>query len=458
MNLSVETKRFAMPLFWVVAVALGYAITRNQGVVATVAAVAMLVVLATVFKPEDLILGAAVLLPFRVLESLVPISRGGVTIADAFLLAFIVSALARKRVHPGRRVSTIVVIVLVALIAVGTASLLAGGFYGVGIRKVGRIAVICLSFYAALRSLDARDAERAAGAFVISSALSSIVALGFTLRAAAVPGVGVLRLWGGVEDPNHMSVVLAAAFVIALAWRPKGVPPGVWMGSSILLLFAQAASLSRGGAGALAAGVIVMLALAAWARFRGRQVGVLTRSGALLVLLAAGAALAATFVPPDLTGAAVLRYQGILDPTTDATGSLRLRIWEAGGRMLAASPILGVGPGAFGLALVASGAFTVPWEAHSSLVEIAVETGYLGIGVVALALVVGGILSVRSFIAAVRDPSVSIERISLASGLVGAAGGTIVGGITLSNVLYQPLLATMIVLLIATLAHQEEVS
>jgi O-antigen ligase len=221
------------------------------------------------------------------------------------------------------------------------------------------------------------------------------------------------------------------------------------------MLVAQVASLSRGGGAAFAVGLGVLVLLTVYARFFGRQMGLWTRSGALLVLLASAAALGAAFLPADIAGSAAVRYQGILNPTTDATGAFRLRLWDAGYRMLAQSPFLGVGPGAFGLALVASGAFSVPWEAHSSLVEIAVETGYVGLLVVGLALVVGALYSAAAFNAASRDGSVEIGRVALASGLMASAAAIVTGGFSLSNILYQPLFATTIVLLIATLARQE---
>lgn len=454
MNLSANAQRSLVAVFWAVAAILGYAITRSPEIAVSAAVVAVLLVMAALLTPAQLVILAVTLIPFRVIESLLPIIRGGVTLADGFLLAFVVSALARKRVFAGRRVSPLLVVVIVALVAVGAISMFNSGFYGVGVRKLGRIAVIGLTFLAASHSLGSRDAERAAGAFVLSAAASSIVALGFTLRAAVIPGIGVLRLWGGVEDPNHVSVVLAAALLIAVAWRPTWVPRWLWLASSLLILVGQAASLSRGGAAALAVGLGVLILVTLYARFLGRRLGLWSRSGALLLVLASIAALGAAFIPADFTGAAVLRYQGILDPQTDATGALRFRLWNAGFAMLANSPILGVGPGAFGLALVASGAFTSPWEAHSSIVEIAVETGYLGAGIVVLALIVGGWLSLRSFGTTCRDDLVSDESVALSSGLVACAAAIIVGGASLSNILYQPLFASIIVMLIATLTSQ----
>ncbi|NTU70237.1 MAG: hypothetical protein HGB10_00195 [Coriobacteriia bacterium] len=443
-----------MPAMWVLAAALGYWVTQSSAIVVTSIAVAVLLVLAAVFRPGQLLAVAAVLIPFRVVEVLLPISRGGITTADGFLIAFMISALLRPRPIPRRHVPTVAVVAVLILVAVGLASMIHGGFYGVGIRKVGRIVVIATTFIAAARSVTYKDARIAASALVISSGLSAIVALGFTARAANAPGVVVLRLWGGVEDPNHMSVVLAAAFLIALAWRPGGMPVWVWLWSSLLMLVGQVASLSRGGGLALVVGMVVLVGLTMYARSRGRPMGLWSRTGALLILLATTGALAVAFVPPELTSSAVVRYQGILNPTSDATGAFRIRLWEAGARMLAASPLLGVGPGAFGLALVATGAFSLPWEAHSSIVEIAVETGYLGAAAVVGCLLVGGALAGKAVLSAVSDTAVSDERVALSAGLLAAGAAVIMGGASLSNILYQPLFALIVILIIGTLGRQ----
>lgn len=452
-----DAKRAVMPMFWLTAVALGYAVTQNQTLAVTFGAAAVLVTLALSLKPGTLLVCVAILIPFRVVEAFVPIIRGGVTMADGFLVAFVLSALVRRRAFSSRRVSAMVVALLVAVIFVGLASIVNGGFYDVGVRKVGRVAVIFLSYLAAMRSLGREEAIRAAKVFVIACAASAVVGLAFMARSVGVPGVDLLRLWGGVEDPNQMAVVLGAAFVLALAWRPRDVPGGLWLGCTLMLLVAQLASVSRGGASAFAAGVLLVLILALWARLSGRSPSVFSRSGGILVLFAAAVGLGTAYIPSTITGTAVLRYQGLLNPTADATGAFRIRLWEAGGRMLAQSPVLGVGPGAFGLALVATGSFTQAWEAHSSIVEIAVETGYMGAGLVAVALGAWSVLAGRAYSRAIRTLDVPNESVSLASGLMGATGAVIVGGASLSNVLYQPLFAMLIILSIAVLAGQERV-
>jgi O-antigen ligase len=449
-------RRLLTAVPFAVAVAVGCAIAVRQDVVTTVAALAALVVLAVVFTPEQLLVFAAVMIPFRVVDSFIPVTRGGVTLADGFLFAFTLSVLARRRGSSSSRVPVMAAGVVLALLVVGSVSMFYGGFYVVGLRKLGRILLVGLSFVAARRYLDVKQAERVAKTFVVASGASAIAGLALMARAAGAVDVGLIRLWGGVEDPNHMSVVLAAAILLALAWRPRGITPSAWTGIILAMLIAQVASLSRGGALALGVGLATMVGVAIYARFHGRDLGVFGRSGISLIVLGGTGAAAVSLIPPQFTDVALVRYQGLWNPQTDPTGALRLNIWNAGFKMLARSPLLGVGPGAFGAALVASGAFAVPWEAHNSFVEIAVETGYLGLAAVFLALIVGAVLAIGAMGRVVAESAVDDAHVSLSTGLLAACVCAIAGGFSLSNILYEPLFVAIVILLIACLSARQE--
>jgi len=68
----------------------------------------------------------------------------------------------------------------------------------------------------------------------------------------------------------------------------------------------------------------------------------------------------------------------------DASNTLRLQIWQAGGRMFLDHPILGVGPGQFPTAFgtIYSGNVHGAWmEPHSLLLQVTCELGLVGLGI-----------------------------------------------------------------------------
>jgi O-antigen ligase len=170
--------------------------------------------------------------------------------------------------------------------------------------------------------------------------------------------------------------------------------------------------------------------------------------GVFVAMCLVGAAV--FIVSPTTIALVTYRYGGLANPTVDPTGMLRLRIQEAGLKALAESPVLGVGPGAFPDAIVVSGAFVRGWVAHNSLLEVLVETGYVG-GSALVALLLWGLWAairfLRRLVGSGRDQG---RVVQMTAGLIAAYVAGIVGSLFLSNVLYEPAFGLVAIMLVGT--------
>jgi hypothetical protein len=153
---------------------------------------------------------------------------------------------------------------------------------------------------------------------------------------------------------------------IVLAW-----------GTAFVLVLSVVVSLSRGGVVAVSVGLAAFVLLRLWARGASR----LSPRG-LLVLTALLLTIAIAFVsllPPD-TRARVISLGSV---TSEASGSYRIAVWRDTRRLIASSPLVGSGFGAYADALrrfrTAAGEVDVE-HAESDVLEAVAEGGAIAAG------------------------------------------------------------------------------
>ena len=279
------------------------------------------------------------------------------------------------------------------------------------------IATLALAAAPALRErrllLRATVAIVAGGAAV---ALYGLVArLVFPDRIYGVFRVPTVSPFGPFVSKNHFAgyVELAALLAVGLASgladearRDKGFLSWIesrrakWVvlawGVAFVLVLAVLVSLSRGGVVALSAGLLAFVLLRLWSRGPSRLAprGVL----ALLVLLVAGGAAVVWILPAD----ARVRVASLGAVTSETSGYYRLAVWRDTRRLVASSPLVGSGFGAYEDALrrfrTASGEVAVE-HAESDVLEALAEGGALAaLGLLWLVggLVLSGLRAARS--------------------------------------------------------------
>ncbi len=230
------------------------------------------------------------------------------------------------------------------------------------------------------------------------------------------------RVAGPIGDPNDLAFFLLAALPLALVVRRPGWRPGVWDLATVLIAIALLGTFSRGAL----IGLVVMLVVAALARQISLQqlTGVL---GSLLVLTALVVALFPDLVTESLTAKDAVADQNIAE---------RLQLWEAAGEMTLDAPLLGHGPGSFGveherwleqLPVSATSDLDV---AHQTYLEVAAEVGVVGLAAF-VALLVAGLRG--AWRAWRRDGS------PLASAVFSALVGTMTAAFFLSEQFFLPL-------------------
>ena len=153
-------------------------------------------------------------------------------------------------------------------------------------------------------------------------------------------------------------------------------------GAALVLVLTVLVSLSRGGVVSLSAGLGFFLLVRLWAR-RSK----LSPRGLLVVLSLT--ALAAVTVASLLPSEARARVVSLGAVTSEASGSYRLAVWRDTTRLIASSPLVGSGFGAYEDALrrfrTAAGEVAVE-HAESDVLEAIAEGGLLGaFGMLALA-------------------------------------------------------------------------
>jgi O-antigen ligase len=267
---------------------------------------------------------------------------------------------------------------------------------------------------------------------LITSAVAGATAAGAGAIYSLLAG-GAARATGPLADPNDLAFVLVMAVPLLVAVR-RG-PLAVL--AAVVLVGGAAATFSRGGALALAAAVVWLLAR------RALSVRVL---GVALAGIAVAVVIATQVAGPALSRA--LHEKSFIAESNVDTRELR---WQAAARMLTDHPVLGVGPGGF-RAEYAGASHNAEIDeqtpvAHNMFLEVAAELGLPAfaafVGLVAVALV-----------AAERVPRDRDAMVALQAATVAVA----VAATFLSEQYYLPLWLLVALAVAAELRHRTEKS
>ncbi len=249
------------------------------------------------------------------------------------------------------------------------------------------------------------------------------------LATRAASGEVVDRFYGTLLEepvgyPNALGVLAAVGVVIGVGLEHPGVVGRALRGSAAFLVLVLGLSGSRGGALALALGLVTLVALGAPRARAGtalRAVGILLvggaaweaavwtdAGGAQLVVLGAAVWVAAalevdlshvperaTFASLGLAAAAVAVALAVLQPV-DTTTSFRTAYWGAALEEAQARPLLGSGAGTFHLTWERRGSDGLfVRDAHSLYVEALSELGPVGLVLTVLLVIVPVAAAIR---------------------------------------------------------------
>lgn len=254
--------------------------------------------------------------------------------------------------------------------------------------------------------------------------------------AAVAAGYGLWRFLSGtvdraagpISEANTFAYVLLTALPLAiyLATQSAGRARRLWWLAAGLLLIASAATLSRGAA--VGFGALTVWALATR---RVRVGGALASLIAIVVMLAGAFALYGPLINERL------QQKGNI---AAANVSSRKALWNAALQMAADHPVLGVGPGRYGIEsanyITDDPIDLVNPYAHNSYLEVLAETGLPGLLAFGAFLLAGLGLARRARHRALDDGDRSLA--ALASALEGSMVVAIVSALFLSVQITPP--------------------
>jgi putative inorganic carbon (HCO3(-)) transporter len=287
--------------------------------------------------------------------------------------------------------------------------------------------------------IDVAATEVPIRALLVAAVAGATVAGAGALYSLVVAGAS--RATGPLADPNDLAFVLVSALPLLAAARPPGPAPRhaiVVTIAATVLVAGAAATFSRGGALALAAAV-------AWLVLRRALSPRVLAAAAVALVVAAGAV--ALLAGPHLVRS--LQEKSFIAGSNVDTRELR---WQAAARMLAESPVLGVGPGGFRAGYAAASRNAEIAEqtpvAHNMFLEVAAELGLPAFGLF-LALIAVAVVASERVLRSTGDrgPMAAVQASLVAVG---------VGAIFLSEQYYLPLWLLVAVAVAAALrAHGE---
>lgn len=285
---------------------------------------------------------------------------------------------------------------------------------------------------------------------VLSTYVSPHVALGAMAVSATAAGTGAIwsfvalgetRASGPMEDPNDLAYALTAAIpILAIVFGSRGrstlLRVFAWLGVLICGVGA-AATVSRGGA-------LAMAALVVWAVVYRRIVS--PRVAVLGALAAAGAALVVWTVAGNVVIQALTEKDHIGSYNVDT----RLSRWQGALRGLADEPWLGMGPGGalarYGINSSWAEMDTPTAATHNMYIEVAADLGVIGFGF--FMLLIASSFVMTSF----ADGRDFRSEIAAEGSLVAIC----VSSFFLSQQYYMPLWATMAVAAACSLRRQSQ--
>jgi O-antigen ligase len=289
-------------------------------------------------------------------ESITVVKLLGVLLFAAWLLRALASG--RPLLLPGTLFPTVLLGAAVYL------SLLVSPDPSAGLLDALRYALYIVFFFLVVQLTETKeDVDRIVRVFVLSATLASVWALYQFIV------LGMDRAGGPISDPNDFAFVVAC--VLPLAAYLISIEPHrrvLWTTCFILLAAAVLGTLSRGA-------LVGLTALAVWgvATRRLPLGGVVLGFAAVLSFVALAFALWAPLLQDRLAGKGRV---------ADANVASRQALWMGAIRMAADRPLLGVGPGRFGVEsrrYVRNSPLDIDKPVvHNSYLHVLAETGLIG--------------------------------------------------------------------------------
>lgn len=183
-----------------------------------------------------------------------------------------------------------------------------------------------------------------------------------------ISGATVMRASAFFPDPHMFSLYAGMVFPLALAFflRDREKRRSPYFIPVLVLFLADLLSFSRGGYLALGAGLAVFAGSLLPPSIRNTR-----RTAAAIALFAAVSA--GIFFSPF--GARLLSSFSL----QDGSNSERLRLWQETAGHIVQRPLLGTGIGNYPLLVKPSASYREPIYAHNLFLDIAVETGIIGL-------------------------------------------------------------------------------
>lgn len=223
--------------------------------------------------------------------------------------------------------------------------------------------------------------------FFLGDALGGSVA-NYPSLLVNIAGATVLRASAFFPDPHMLSLFLGLALPIA-ALHAFSQPIGqraLPIAGYIVILVADLLTFSRGGYVGLAAGAIMVGILALHGRLSEKSLRRILLGGTTTVIIT----LSLVMTPVGT------RFLSSFS-SDDGSNSERLRLWQEAAGHIAARPLTGTGIGNYVLAVKPSAGYREPIYAHSLYLDIAVETGLIGLTVFLVFLSMAAYSAYRSF-------------------------------------------------------------
>jgi putative inorganic carbon (HCO3(-)) transporter len=293
--------------------------------------------------------------------------------------------------------------VLLPTVLLGAAvylSLIVSPDMGAGLLDALRYALYIVFFFLVVQLTETKeDVDRILRVFVLSATLASVWALYQFIV------LGLERAGGPISDPNDFAFVVAC--VLPLAVYLLSIEPHrrvLWTVCIVLLAAAVLGTLSRGA-------LVGLTALAIWgvATRRVPIGGVVLGLAAALSFVALAFALWAPLLQDRLAGKGRI---------ADANVGSRQALWMGAIRMAADRPVLGVGPGRFGIEsrrYVRNSPLAIDRPVvHNSYLHVLAETGLVGLAAFLAFLGSTWRLLVRGHRTAIRENDDDARRLTTA--------------------------------------------
>lgn len=183
-----------------------------------------------------------------------------------------------------------------------------------------------------------------------------------------ISGLTVMRASGFFPDPHMAAFFFGMTFLLAisLAWESASSRRTYWLSCAAVILTADLLTFSRGGYVGLIFGSIAFSAPLFLQYVRGKRQIVRLGVGGLIILIGILASPIGTRLFSSFS-------------QSDRSNVERVRLWQEASGLIVLRPALGVGLGNYPLSVKPSAGYREPIYAHNLFLDIALETGLLGL-------------------------------------------------------------------------------